>query len=651
MLKKIVILLGIFFFLKCVPVVQAEESTFTDNTINDINLTVNLKTDPDVHLNDLNYISTRLYVLEDKENNYYFCLDEVLYYPNGNVGYEVSDNSDVSAPVFWLLKNFYSNLENNDSIIADFKNENFKTQYAATQIAIWNYTNPDLYKENKNGKKVIDSNPLIQNLIEEAAKNQVVGSYETDKKALDEISMSLSDIQEEGKKDDFYIFSANIIIDNLVAPFFIDNEMIDVSLTFANETTTLDITDQSVISIDKETQQVTFKVPESLMEEHTDDKTLMLKVTVTIQSDQDYYLSMTPIGTNKYQPLATKNKLKKNITDLKSISVEGKTSFTVLKQWNDNNNQDGVRPELVNVQLYASGRPYGDPVTLTSSNSWQATWDNLPLKDEQGTLIEYTVQEIEEINSYISTINQKTSQLATITNTYVPEQLNISGNKVWDDNNNQDNTRPTVIYVHLLANGIEIAVLPVSEEDDWLFSFDGLPKYEDGKEILYTVIEETVPNYTTEIDGTTIINRHQLEKTNVTVTKAWEDNNNKEKKRPNQIMVQLYADGVKQGEPVELNDSNQWTYTWSGLDEKNDGKTIVYDVEEVTSVTNYSLTKNDSIAGNIILTNTYHTSVEPVDKEDTNSFPSTGEKNSHLFIFAGILCMILFGSIFIKKNI
>lgn len=111
------------------------------------------------------------------------------------------------------------------------------------------------------------------------------------------------------------------------------------------------------------------------MEKHTDDKTLMLKVTVTIQSDRDYYLSATPIGTNSYQPLATKNKLKKKLTDLKSISVEGKTSFTVIKYWDDNNNQDGNRPETIKMQLYAFDMSYEDPVTLTASNSWQATWD------------------------------------------------------------------------------------------------------------------------------------------------------------------------------------------------------------------------------------------------------------------------------------
>lgn len=113
-----------------------------------------------------------------------------------------------------------------------------------------------------------------------------------------------------------------------------------------------------------------------------------------------------------------------------------------------------------------------------------------------------------------------------------------------------------MIYVHLLANGIEMAVVPVTEENNWLFTFDELPKYEDGKEIIYTVIEETVPNYTTEIEGTTITNRYQPNKTSFTVTKAWEDKDDEKQARADKIMVQLYANELKKGDPIELNEGN-----------------------------------------------------------------------------------------------
>ena len=99
--------------------------------------------------------------------------------------------------------------------------------------------------------------------------------------------------------------------------------------------------------------------------------------------------------------------------------------------------------------------------------------------------------------------------------------------------------------------------------------------------------EDVVPEYTTEISGTTIINKYQPGKTSISVIKAWEDGNNQDGLRPTDIKVQLYADGSKQGEEVTLNAGNQWSYTWSGLDEMKSGQKISYTVKEAGKVTGY----------------------------------------------------------------
>ena len=57
-------------------------------------------------------------------------------------------------------------------------------------------------------------------------------------------------------------------------------------------------------------------------------------------------------------------------------------------------------------------------------------------------------------------------------------------------------------------------------------------KYNHGKQIVYTVTEDTVANYSAAIDGTTITNSYKPGKTSVTVTKRWEDNNDQDGKRP-----------------------------------------------------------------------------------------------------------------------
>ena len=45
------------------------------------------------------------------------------------------------------------------------------------------------------------------------------------------------------------------------------------------------------------------------------------------------------------------------------------TSVSVKKVWNDSNNQDGIRPDSVTVQLYADGKASGAPVDLNAANN------------------------------------------------------------------------------------------------------------------------------------------------------------------------------------------------------------------------------------------------------------------------------------------
>ena len=74
--------------------------------------------------------------------------------------------------------------------------------------------------------------------------------------------------------------------------------------------------------------------------------------------------------------------------------------------------------------------------------------------------------------------------------------------------------------------------------------------------------------------------KQEPEKTSVTVTKAWVDDNNKFGTRPGSVSVQLLADGSSYGTPVTLNSGNNWTYTWSDLDAQVNGKDVVYTVQE-----------------------------------------------------------------------
>lgn len=64
------------------------------------------------------------------------------------------------------------------------------------------------------------------------------------------------------------------------------------------------------------------------------------------------------------------------------------TNLTVKKVWVDG----GTPPESITVHLLQNGNVHYT-VILNESNQWQYTWENLPLKDDNGNIYQYTVRE------------------------------------------------------------------------------------------------------------------------------------------------------------------------------------------------------------------------------------------------------------------
>ena len=268
-----------------------------------------------------------------------------------------------------------------------------------------------------------------------------------------------------------------------------------------------------------------------------------------------------------------------NEYDVINSYTPGKTSVTVTKNWQDSNDQDGIRPNEITVKLLANGKDTGKTLTLNETNNWEGSFTELA-EHENGEVIEYTVEEV-SVEGYETVITGNMTEGYVITNSHTSETTEVSGSKTWDDEDDQDGKRPDSITIRLLANGTEVAEKAVSADDNWSWSFTNLPKYENGTEIIYTITEDAVPDYTTEINGYDVTNTYKPGKTSVSVTKSWEDAGDRDGKRPESIQVQLYADGKTQGEPVVLNAENKWSHTWSELDEKSEGNIIEYTVKEV----------------------------------------------------------------------
>ena len=263
------------------------------------------------------------------------------------------------------------------------------------------------------------------------------------------------------------------------------------------------------------------------------------------------------------------------------------------KTWNDNNNQDGIRPSSITVNLLANGQQVASK-KVSASDNWQYSFDNLAAY-ANGKKITYTVTE-DAVAGYTSTVDGY-----NVTNNHTPATVKVSGTKTWNDNNNQDGIRPSSITVNLLANGQQVASKKVSASDNWQYSFDNLAAYANGQKITYTVTEDAVAGYTSTVDGYNVTNNHTPATVKVSGTKTWKDNNNQDGIRPSSITVNLLANG-RQVASKTVSASDNWQYSFDNLAAYANGQKITYTVTEdavagyTSTVDGYNVTNNHTPA-------------------------------------------------------
>lgn len=104
-------------------------------------------------------------------------------------------------------------------------------------------------------------------------------------------------------------------------------------------------------------------------------------------------------------------------TPEESVPITNTTNVAVGKVWLDSNNQDGIRPASVTVQLYRNGEAYGNPVTLSDANEWWYRWDHLDAASS------WTVDELNVAEGYTKTISKNAVNAWVITNAHTPETV------------------------------------------------------------------------------------------------------------------------------------------------------------------------------------------------------------------------------------
>ena len=272
-----------------------------------------------------------------------------------------------------------------------------------------------------------------------------------------------------------------------------------------------------------------------------------------------------------------------------------KTTVKVTKAW------VGTPAASVDVKLLADGAEK-ETVTLTATDNWTHTFTNLDKYGADGHEIVYTVDET-PVAGYTKAISGTAATGFTIKNTNT-ETINIPVTKTWVG------TAGTSATIKLLADGAEKETVTLTAADNWTHTFSNLPKFDttDGHEIVYTVDEVDVPNYTKGISGTAAtgftVTNTITGKVSVPVTKVWVG------PQASSAKVTLFADGVEK-DSVTLNAANGWAHTFTNLDKYNNGTEIVYTVTE-EPIANYdSVVTGDAATGfKVTNTNTEKTSVD-----------------------------------------
>ncbi len=287
--------------------------------------------------------------------------------------------------------------------------------------------------------------------------------------------------------------------------------------------------------------------------------------------------------------IATATDGKTTVEDDDDMPVNPDVTINVNKNWQDNDNQDGKRPEKITVELYRNNENEPvETVTIDASSDWKYVFSKLPKYDENKNEITYRV--VEETVPEYDTEYEISDNGVEIYNHHTPEKVSVEGSKTWNDEENQDGKRPESITVRLFADGTEVTSKTVTANDNWKWSFTDLDKYNSGTEIVYTISEDTVADYTTVVDGYDVTNTHTPEKTTITGSKTWNDNGDQDGKRPESITVRLFADGTEvTSKTVTANDN--WSWSFTGLDKYNSGTEIVYTISEDT-VADYTTVVN-----------------------------------------------------------
>ncbi len=296
--------------------------------------------------------------------------------------------------------------------------------------------------------------------------------------------------------------------------------------------------------------------------------------------------------------------------------------ISVRKIWEDQDDLYGLRPDSVIIHLTRSDSPAPyKSLELSAGNNWSGKFTNLPMKDGYGDLYAYHIHE-DRVNAYLEPVYGEVQGVLTVTNTL--DTIDVPVSKVFVDLDDLYGLRPESVFVQLLQNGAALVpdqVLELNDANLWQGKFTGLPRNDTADEpYLYTLFEAQATDYLppqyAETEGVFTVT-NTLDFIDIEVAKLWEDDDDKDRARPESITIRI-MDGITKVMSQVVSGPG-WTHLFENLPRTRAGVVIHYTVEE-DPVPGYTLvppTMSDFDEGAEMGTDTFLielTNTHPVDR-------------------------------------
>ena len=490
----------------------------------------------------------------------------------------VKYNTDGTEKVYTIDEKTYTNEEFYTKTITDYTITNTINMSAEkikiTGLKVWDDNNDAAGKRPESiTLQIKNGNTVVATQVVTAANNW---SYEFEVPKYDDNGNEIQYTIDEGNIDSIFYEKELTDATTVTNKFVVPNTTIKFTGTKIWDDNN-DAAGKRPVSITLQVKNGDTVVATQVVNE-TNNWTYTFELPKYDELGNEIQYTIDETGNNKFY----EKELTDSTTITNKFTVPDETiNFVGTKIWEDNGDAAGKRPESIILQV-KNGTTVVAEQEVTAADNWSYQFV-LPKYDELGNEIEYTIDEVFETEIYQKELTSST----VVTNKFlVPDtKIDIQGVKVWDDNNNAANKRPTEVTLQLKADGNVIDEQVVNELNGWKYTFEDLPKFTDlGDEIEYVVDEKDIDSifYQKElVDGTTVVNKFVVpdDKIKITGLKIWDDDNNKLGKRPESVTLQVKDGTVVVAEQV-VTEENNWSYEFELPKYDNLGNEIEYIVDE-----------------------------------------------------------------------